>query len=172
MNVGALFFETLTYSPDPNQPALTTSEKRHAVIETAKQLTSIGGDVYKAEFPVNTNETNDAAEWEDACQELTEASNIPWVLLSAGVDYDTFASQTEVACRSGASGILAGRAIWKEAVDLSGQDRTNFIRETALSRMQRLDEICRAEATPWTDWYVGPPTEESWYADYHDQGLD
>ncbi len=164
-----LFLEVLTYSIDPNQPSLTTAEKRPIVIETARELTSMGGDVYKAEFPVNANDTSDQSEWKEACLELNEATKIPWVLLSAGVNYDTFVRQTEVACQSGASGILAGRAIWKEAVELSGSARTKFLKEVALPRMQSLDDICRTEATPWTDWYETPPVQKSWYEEYNDQ---
>src|SRR4029078_4586491 len=46
---------------------------------------------------------------------LDAASQVPWVLLSGGVDDATFEAQVEVACRAGASGVLAGRSVWEGA---------------------------------------------------------
>jgi tagatose 1,6-diphosphate aldolase len=166
-----LFLETLSFSLDANQSSLSTSEKRRIVIQTAKDLTPLGGEVYKTEFPVNVNESTDKSEWREACDELTEASQIPWVLLSAGVNFETYARQTEVACQSGAAGILAGRAIWKEAVEYKAQDRSNFLHDVALSRMQELEDICKTEARPWTEWYEGSSIDENWFEDYHLKGI-
>ncbi len=42
------------------------------------------------------------------------ASSAPWILLSAGVDFDEFAIQVRIACTAGASGFLAGRAVWQD----------------------------------------------------------
>ena len=36
----------------------------------------------KAEFPLDTQQEPRRGEWEAACRELTEASAVPWVLLS------------------------------------------------------------------------------------------
>lgn len=52
------------------------------------------------------------------CQELNEASGVPWVILSAGVDIEEFLIQVELAVEAGASGFLCGRAIWKDAINL------------------------------------------------------
>ena len=60
-----------------------------------------------AEFPYDASVT-DRARWAEACEELDEASSIPWVLLSGGVDDATFEAQTEAACRAGASGRAGG----------------------------------------------------------------
>ena len=42
------------------------------------------------------------------------ASERPWVLLSAGVDYPDYYKQVQMAMEAGASGVLGGRAFWKE----------------------------------------------------------
>ena len=78
----------------------------------------LGGDVLKAEFPYDAGET-DEARWRDACEELTAAIDVPWVLLSGGVDAATFEAQVRVACAAGASGVLAGRSIWAEAATMA-----------------------------------------------------
>jgi len=88
------------------------------------------------------------------------------VLLSAGVDFETFSRQTVIACRAGASGILAGRAIWKESSEMTGRDRDAFLRDTVLPRLQQLNAICHEEARPWTECYLASETAEDWYRTY------
>jgi tagatose 1,6-diphosphate aldolase len=74
-----------------------------------------------------------------------------------------------VACDAGASGVLAGRAIWKEAAELEGQARLDFLWNTAAERMLRVRCLCDALARPYTDFY--PPERgdlQGWYASYSD----
>jgi tagatose 1,6-diphosphate aldolase len=106
-----LFLEILTYSADPERKALPPSERLEVVLRAAQDLTPMGGDVLKVEFPLDVQAEPDECLWEQACRSLTRASAVPWVLLSAGVDFNVFCRQAEAACKAGASGILAGRAI-------------------------------------------------------------
>src|SRR6185503_20338734 len=112
-------------------------DRRRVVIDTARRLTAVGGDVLKVEFPYDASVT-DRARWEDACTELDEASPLPWVLLSGGVDDATFERQVEIACRAGASGVLVGRSVWAEASRLAGDDRRQFLETQAVERLGRL----------------------------------
>jgi tagatose-1,6-bisphosphate aldolase len=165
----ALFLETLCYSVNP-ECKLTSEERRRVIVETARQLTPLGGDVYKVEFPLDVNAQPDERLWAEACAELDAASSLPWVLLSAGVDHETFARQAQVACKAGASGILAGRSIWKEAASLQGEDRADFLFNKAVERARELHDQCRQFARPFSDFYTGFPTDETWYRDYHSLG--
>ena len=145
-----LFLEPLTYSLDPNRPKLSPEERRCVIIETARQLTAIPGvDVLKAEFPLDSTVVHDEAEWLAACQELTEASRVPWVLLSAGVDFETFLHQTAAAGRAGASGVAVGRAVWQEATAITAAARVEFLTTVARQRMERVAALCKALAFPW-----------------------
>lgn len=145
-----LFLEPLSYSPDPARRQLAPDEHRRAVLETARRLTAIPGvDLLKAEFPLDIAAAPDEAEWLAACQQLTEASQVPWVLLSAGTDFDTYLRQVEAAARAGASGVAVGRAIWQEAIDKPAEDRVEFLATTARQRMQRVAALCQALAHPW-----------------------
>ncbi len=47
---------------------------------------------------------------------MDAASPVPWVLLSAGVGPREFALNVELAVDAGASGVLAGRAVWYDAL--------------------------------------------------------
>lgn len=146
-----LMLEPLSYSLDESKK-LSSEEKRYVVVETAKRLTPLHVDILKAEFPLDATET-DESKWIDACKEISASSAIPWILLSAAVDYDTFVKQVIVACQSGASGIAVGRAVWKEAVTMNGEERLAFLRTTARQRISRLASLCHALAKPFHDFY-------------------
>lgn len=163
-----LFLEPLSFAIDSRRKKLSSAEKRAVVIETARRFTPRGIDVLKAEFPLDVAEEPDEAVWEAACHELTEASRKPWVLLSAGVPFETFARQTEVACRCGASGVMAGRAVWQEAVELRGDAQADFLYKSAVDRMVELSDIIAEHATPFTQFYPSSTTAvgETWYKDY------
>lgn len=124
--------------------------KPELVIETARQMTALPIDVLKAEFPADMKFEKDEGRLLKLCQELNEASRRPWVLLSAGVDFDTFKKQVEIACKAGASGFLAGRALWKEGSQIrSREERMKFFRQTAASRLKELIKIVEKYGKPW-----------------------
>jgi tagatose 1,6-diphosphate aldolase len=82
------------------------------------------------------------------------------------VDFETFEQQTRIACEAGASGWLAGRAIWKEAVAMTPGQRRDFLAGPAIGRTERLAEIARRTARPWTDFYATGPVPEGWFMAY------
>lgn len=158
-----LMLEPLSYSLDENKK-LSSDEKRYVVVETARRLTPLHVDILKAEFPLDVNEM-DESKWREACQEISSASTVPWILLSAAVDYEIFLRQVTVACNASASGIAVGRAVWKEAVTMNDVERMNFLRTTAKYRLSRLSSLCHALAKPYTDFYAAN-TSFDWYKTY------
>lgn len=158
-----LMLEPLSYSLDENKK-LSSPEKQYVVIETARRLTRLNVDILKAEFPLAVEETDESS-WMNACQEISAASSIPWILLSAAVDYETFLRQATVACNAGASGTAVGRAVWQEAVNLEGTQRRAFLRTTALYRLSRLTSLCHALAKPYTEFYQSEAAFD-WYKQY------
>jgi len=163
-----LFLEPLSFSIDSNHPKLTSAQKKDVVLETARRLTPLGIDILKAEFPLDAGTVRDERSWQEACAALDTASEVPWVLLSAGVDFDTYMRQVRVACDAGASGVLAGRAIWKEAAGLQDQARRDFLHGEAANRMQRITALCDALAKPWTARTAAVRVKEGWYQEYPD----
>ena len=120
------------------------------VIETARQITALPIDVLKAEFPADLKYEQDADRLAGYCRQLDQASAVPWVILSAGVDYDTFKQEVTIACQAGASGFLGGRAIWQEATEIESRDgMLSFLSGVAVKRMQELAEITGRYARPW-----------------------
>src|SRR5690606_16937655 len=89
----------------------------------------------------------------------------------AGVDFDTYCRQLEAACRAGASGFVAGRAIWREAVELTDQQaRLEFLSRTMPARIQRLGAIAAAHGRPWWERsshaYSAADAPPAWYSRY------
>lgn len=114
-----------------------------AIAEAACELSVLGPSLYKAQVP----SAGDAepAELLDACRTLDAAVTGPWVVLSQGVRQDRFPAAVEAACRAGASGFLAGRALWSDVV---GGPLTGLAERSA-PRLRRLTEIVDEHATPW-----------------------
>ena len=158
-----LMLEPLSYSLDENLK-LSSDEKRRVVVETAKCLTPLNVDILKAEFPLDLNEM-DESKWMEACKEISSASSVPWILLSAAVEYETFLRQVTVACNAGASGIAVGRAVWKESVTMNADERMRFLQTTAKHRISRLTSLCHALARPYTDFYQANAPFD-WYKTY------
>src|SRR4030043_221694 len=148
------------------------ARKPSLVIETARQITSLPIDVLKAEFPADPKYETDRAKLLQLCRQLDGASQVPWVILSAGVDYETFREEVEIACQSGASGFLGGRAIWQEAIHFTAKkDRVKFLSTTAADRLKELAEIATKYAVPWYR-KLGikaqelATVQENWYINY------
>lgn len=145
--------EPLTYSIDPREKTLTGGYRKEVILETAQRLSSIGCDILKVEFPIDIIAFPDESLWAEPCKELTEAIDIPWILLSASVSYDTYLKQVEIACQAGATGIAAGRAVWKEAVNKNANARDVFLSRTASRRMEKLTSLVDSLAKPWSNFY-------------------
>ncbi len=166
-----LMLEPLSYSLDENKK-LSSEEKKYVVVESAKRLTPLNVDILKAEFPLDAStllstgvNDMDESKWMEACKEISAASITPWILLSAAVEYETFLKQVTVACNAGASGIAVGRAVWKEAVMMDGDERIKFLRTTARPRISRLTSLCHALAKPYTDFYAADAPFD-WHKNY------
>ncbi len=163
----ALFVEPLSFGLDG--AALTGEDRRRVVIETARRLTVLGGDVLKAEFPYDRS-VEDRSRWADACAELDGASRLPWVLLSGGVDDETFEAQVGVACGAGASGVLVGRSVWAPAAGLAPEARTAWLASEGTARLTRLVNLVEKSGHPWRPRWMAaaqPATPEpGWYAGY------
>jgi tagatose 1,6-diphosphate aldolase len=162
-----LFLAALPYSNDPKTAILSPIQHREIILETARILTAIQGvDVYMSEFPAKVRTDPDPAEWNSACAELTEASRVPWLLISSAVDFDLFLRMSEMACRQGASGAAAGRAAWQEAAALEGDKQRSYLNKTCRSRLSQLTMTCDGAATPWTEFYKAPEMSGDWYRNY------
>jgi tagatose 1,6-diphosphate aldolase len=124
------------------------NRKAETVIESARQLSRFC-DIYKAEFPGTMGHDSDQ-QLSDNLEALDAASERPWVLLSAGVDYPDYYKQVQMAMTAGASGVLGGRAFWKEYFLQDGADaRSKFAATVGHKRVADVDTVVREKGSPW-----------------------
>ena len=122
-------------------------DREAAILSAARELSSAGPSLYKAEVPLHGRAERE--QLERRCAELDAAVRGPWVALSSGVETADFPAALEAACRAGASGMLAGRAVWSGAVPAA--DPRRALREQAAPILRELGGIVDRYGTPWRE---------------------
>jgi sulfofructosephosphate aldolase len=120
-------------------------QREDAIVEAARELGATGPSLYKCQVPFGVR--GDAAAIEDRARAIDDALACPWVVLSQGVEPEDFPRAVEAACRGGASGFLAGRALW--TATLGAHDPTELLREVSVPRLQELGHIVDEHGRPW-----------------------
>ncbi len=121
--------------------------------EMHRELLDFSPDVYKTELPASPQSDDELIA--DECRSLSDMAPCPWVLLSSGINPDRFPGALTAACRGGASGFAAGRAIWRAAISPLGYERLPV--NGARQRLQTLISVVDSYARPWTEAAVGRP---------------
>jgi sulfofructosephosphate aldolase len=114
-------------------------------LEAATELGALRPSLYKAQVP--RRGLGDQAEIGQVCERISAAVPVPWVVLSQGVTIEDFPTAVRTACHAGASGFLAGRAIWSDTLS----DPTPLLRSRAADRLKRLAELVDGSARPWQE---------------------
>lgn len=124
-----LVVEFLTYKLDGEDDAAYKAKVPELVVEGSRMCLELGAKLLKIPFPGTA----------EACAAVTAlAGDVPWAVLSAGVDHATFLGQVETAMRNGASGVIAGRSLWKDCISL---DRAVTRERLTTIAVPRLEEI-------------------------------
>lgn len=126
-----------------------------------------GVDVFKLESPIPAKEVPDPGDRGTAAlfAEMGRLAGRPWVMLSAGATKAAFRRVLHYAYGAGASGFLAGRAIWWDSFqhfpDLAAM--TADLKGAAAGYFTELNDMTDAQARPWSDWFeeVRPEGAES-----------
>ena len=133
--------ENLVYTLPGGEP-LAGEAKSEAIVESAASLSDLGMDLLKLEYPGSAQ----------ACKQLADRINVPWAVLSAGVDFEEFTNVLRVSCDDGgASGFIAGRALWKESIGMSSAERRIFFSEVSVPRLDACRAAIDGRARPWFD---------------------
>ncbi len=165
-----LVVEPIWYPLEGEDPTSTAWRARRVqgIIESAREAYELGTDMLKVEFPGYVDSDAGKAKALEACQQLDAAVTVPWVILSAGVNYDSFKAQVEIACDAGASGFLAGRSIWRDAASVSDPELKSKAGFDAVNRLAELSNITRACGKPFKPQLDGEGLTrafpEFWYA--------
>jgi sulfofructosephosphate aldolase len=113
-----------------------------ALVRAAEDFARFAPDVYKTQLPTFGRADDDVVERQ--ARRITEAVGVPWVVLSNGVAGDRFVSAVRAACHGGASGLLAGRGVWRAA--LAVDDPDDELATTGRARLRALVEVVDAHA--------------------------
>jgi tagatose 1,6-diphosphate aldolase/sulfofructosephosphate aldolase len=115
-------------------------EREDAIIESARVLNDLDIDLLKLEYPGSPS----------GCRRLASILDRPWAVLSAGVPFAEFSQVMRIAFdEGGASGFIAGRSVWREAVGLDGAEREKFLSDVARPRLEQLTAVAATYARPW-----------------------
>jgi len=166
-----LMTEELSYprsGEDKTTPAYI--QRKPGNIMAATELIGPETDILKLEYPANIK-TDDQKTQEKNLAALNEKAIRPWVLLSAGEKFDLFVKQVELAMKAGASGTMAGRAIFQEYFEYTESvDRRKFLKTTGIDRMKKIEDIVNKYATSWQKRYslnsadMLKAVETDWYS--------
>lgn len=109
-------------------------DKNDALVQAAVDFATTNPDLYKAEVPLFG--IGDSAVIVETAQRITESVDCPWVVLSSGVRAEDFANAVALSMLGGASGFLAGRAVWADAT--IAPDPVDYMRSVSATRLQEL----------------------------------
>jgi len=122
-------------------------DREAAIVEAARELGASGCDLYKCEVPTHgAGEPDEITEWS---RRIDDVLPCPWVVLSQGVDPERYPAAVEAACRGGASGMLAGRAVW--TATLAADDPRPLLRQHSVPRLRELAAVVDTHGRPWRD---------------------
>jgi tagatose 1,6-diphosphate aldolase/sulfofructosephosphate aldolase len=131
--------ETLLY-PLPGEEPLTPRRRADLIVESARILTETQPDLLKLEYPMDSV----------GAKGVADVVTVPWAMLSAGMSLDAFLEAVTVSCDDGgASGFIAGRVYWKEAVAMESPERKQFLSSTARRRLDQSLAALAGRARPW-----------------------
>jgi sulfofructosephosphate aldolase len=129
------------------EPVVRHDDREWAIVEAARELGATGCSLYKCQVPLEGK--GDPAAITAQARAIDAALPGPWVVLSQGVEADDFPGAVEAACKGGASGFLAGRALW--TATLAAADPTELLRERSVPRLLELGEIVDRHGRPWRE---------------------
>jgi sulfofructosephosphate aldolase len=121
--------------------------REDAIVEAARELGATRPSLYKCQVPLYGR--GDPGEITRLARAIDAVLPVPWVVLSQGVDPEDFPRAVEASCKGGASGMLAGRAVWTATLD--ADDPTGLLRAISVPKLQELAEIVDAHARPWRE---------------------
>jgi tagatose 1,6-diphosphate aldolase len=132
-----LVVEFLTYALEGEAPEDYAAALSGLVVEGSRMCLEAGAKLLKIPYPGSP----------ETCAEVTRiAGEVPWAVLSAGVDHATFLGQVEAAMANGASGVIAGRSLWKDCISLDREVTRERLTRLAVPRLHEIRAVIRRHA--------------------------
>lgn len=173
------FLEFVGYEEGADEKGVAYAKKKPEIVtRTMEEFTKdrYGVDVMKVEVPVNMKFVEGARvfggdkayskqEAMDHFRRSAAVATRPFIYLSAGVSNAEFTESLELAAEAGTrfSGVLCGRATWKEGIPVFGQKggaafRT-WLEDEGVRNIRNVNDRLRG-AHPWFEFYGAKSADE------------
>jgi tagatose-1,6-bisphosphate aldolase len=127
-----LVVEFLTYTLPGEAPEAYAAKIPDLIEGGSKLCLDAGSKVLKIPYPSTPQ----------ACANITAmCGDVPWAVLSAGVDHATFMGQVETSMANGASGVIAGRSLWKDCISLDRAVTKQRLEAIAVPRLREIQAV-------------------------------
>jgi tagatose 1,6-diphosphate aldolase len=127
-----LVVEFLTYALPDESPEAYAAKIPELIEGGSKLCLDAGSKVLKIPYPGTPA----------ACANITAmCGDVPWAVLSAGVDHATFLGQVEISMANGASGVIAGRSLWKDCISLDRGVTKERLETVAVPRLREIQAV-------------------------------
>ena len=173
------FLELVGYEEGADEKGLEFARKKPRIVrQSMAEFTKdrYGVDVMKVEMPINMNfvegtrsfagqKAYSKPEAMDHFRRTAEVATRPFIYLSAGVSNAEFTESLELAADAGTrfSGVLCGRATWKDGIPVFGKQGTSAFRSwlesEGVKNIQNVNDRLKA-ARPWFDFYGAKSADE------------
>jgi sulfofructosephosphate aldolase len=131
--------EGMTYRLADEHEDVFAARRPQLIRECASFLAACGANLLKLEYPGSPA----------GCRAITDSVDIPWAVLSAGVDHDEFVVQLQHALDAGAIGFIAGRSLWKEVAVAEESERGRMLRDVTGRRLEELRGLIDSAGSTW-----------------------
>ena len=172
------FLELVGYEDGADEKALAFAKKKPAIVTgSMAEFTKdrYGADVLKVEVPINMKfvggaqaNTGEIAYSRDEAKalflETAKVATKPFIYLSAGVSNAEFTEALELAAESGVkfSGVLCGRATWKDGIAIYAKEGADAFRKWLETKgVENINNVnaAIAPASPWFSFYGAPSAD-------------
>jgi tagatose 1,6-diphosphate aldolase len=168
----AFFLEFVGYEEGADEKGLEFAKKKPRIVtESMREFTKdrYGVDVMKVEVPINMKYVEGTKtfggqkayakqEAMDFFRRSAEVATRPFIYLSAGVSNAEFTESLELAAEAGTrfSGVLCGRATWKEGIPIyakqGGAAFRQWLESEGVKNIENVNARLKA-ARPWFEFY-------------------
>jgi tagatose 1,6-diphosphate aldolase len=173
------FLEFVGYDEGADEKGIDYARKKPAIVTGAmEEFTKdrYGVDVMKVEVPINmkfvegarVSDGPQAYSRQEAMAHFRRAAAVatrPFIYLSAGVSNAEFTEGLELAAEAGTrfSGVLCGRATWKDGIAIYGKQGgaafRAWLESEGVKNIQNVNDRLKA-AHPWYEFYGAKSAEE------------
>jgi tagatose 1,6-diphosphate aldolase len=173
------FLEVITYQEGIDEKGLEFAKKKPELVAAyMREFTKdrYGVDVLKVEVPINMKYVEGTKAYAgtsaysrqqamDAFRKTAAVSTKPFIYLSAGVSNAEFTETLELAAEAGTrfSGVLCGRATWKDGIPIYGKQGADAFRQwlqtEGVKNISNVNDRLKP-AHPWYEFYGAKSADE------------